>query len=317
LEIFHDIRTNLLKSSAIALGFFDGVHLGHQAVIKATINEGKARGITAAVVTFRDHPRALTHGNSPLLLTLIEQRLALFEALGVETTLVLTFTEELCRLSAREYVESVLVNGMNAKLISVGYNHHFGRQREGNPQLLSEFGQSMNFEVQIAKPVFLDSIEVSSSKIRECLASANLDLANKLLSRPFSLRGKVVAGEGRGAKLGFPTANLEISPVQMLPAQGVYGATVRILDQINEKTLHQAVANIGSRPTFDKTGNAAVVTEVHLLDFKDNLYHKNLEIYFHKYLRAEKKFPHIDALKAQIDSDCQKAHNWLSSMPNA
>ncbi len=295
----------------MALGFFDGVHLGHQAVIATTIKEARSKGITPAVVTFKDHPRALTDGNSPLLLTVINQRLAIFEKLGVEAALVLTFTEELCKLSAREYVETVLVGSMGAKVISVGFNHHFGRRREGDPQLLIQFGQALDFTVQIARPVFLDNVEVSSSKIRESLNTANLDLANKLLSRPFSMLGKVITGEGRGTKLGFPTANLQTSPFQTMPAVGVYAVKVRVSD---ENTLYSAVVNIGHRPTFNEQQDATMpLLEVHILNFQGDLYNKNLEVYFHKYLRPEKKFSELEALKDQIRTDCDIAQKYLSS----
>ncbi len=310
MEIFHEFTPNLLQSSAIALGFFDGVHLGHQAVIKMAINEAKSQGITPAIVTFKDHPRVLTRGNSPLLLTLIEQRLAIFEGLGIEAVLALTFTEALCRLSAQEYVQTVLVNGMGAKSISVGFNHHFGRQREGDPQLLAQYGKSLRFTVNVAKPVFFDNIEVSSSKIRECLENTNLDLANKLLSRPFSLLGKVKKGDGRGSQLGFPTANLEISSLQMLPAYGVYAAKVTLA---KESITRPAVVNIGVRPTIDANATHPLA-EVHLLDFKGDLYDQNIEVHFYKYLRPEKKFSNLEALKAQIQIDCQAANNSLSSV---
>ncbi len=314
MEIFYEAKPHLFKESAIALGFFDGVHLGHQAVIELAVKEAQSRGIVPAVVTFKDHPRALTRGNSPLLLTLIEQRLAIFQTLGIKAALVLTFTEELCRLTPHQYVETVLVQGMGARLISVGYNHHFGREREGNPQLLSQFGQNMNFVVQVAKPVFYEGKEVSSSTIRDCLANANLDLANQLLSRPFSLAGKVVAGEKRGNTLGFPTANLEISPLQILPAQGVYAAQVKLAD----KSLHQAVVNIGYRPTFVAEPHISrPITEVHVLNFKGDLYDSILEVYFHKYIRPEKKFDGMAALKDQIKADCQAAAHWLSSIAAA
>lgn len=181
MEIFYEIKPHLLRQSAVALGFFDGVHLGHQAVIKTAVKEAQSRGIVPAVVTFKDHPRALTRGNSPLLLTLIEQRLAIFQTLGVEATLVLTFTEELCRLTPEQYIETVLMQSMGAELISVGFNHHFGREREGNPQLLHQFGKTMHFTVEVAKPIFLNGKEVSSSIIRECIENANLDLANEML----------------------------------------------------------------------------------------------------------------------------------------
>lgn len=315
MEIFYESSPNLLRKSAIALGFFDGVHLGHQTVIAAAIEEAKLKDVTSAIVTFKDHPRALIRGNSPLLLTNIEQRLDIFENLGVQAALVLTFTEELCRLTPQEYVETVLVQSMGARLISVGFNHHFGRQREGNPQLLSEFGKTMGFAVRIATPVYVDGMEVSSSKIRESLENANLDIANKLLSRPFSLPGKVIAGEGRGAKLGFPTANLQTSQFQMLPATGVYAAKVRLSAQANKRIYYDAVVNIGCRPTFAGDINALPITEVHLLNFKGNLYDKNIEVYFYKYLRPEMKFSGPEALKTQINTDCKTASQLFSSLP--
>lgn len=299
------------------MGFFDGVHLGHQTVIAAAIEEAKLKNITSAVVTFKDHPRALTRGNSPLLLTTIEQRLGIFEKMGVQAVLVLTFTEELCRLTPREYVENVLVKSMGAKIISIGYNHHFGRQREGNPQLLIEFGKTMDFKVRIATPVYVDGIEVSSSKIRESLENTNLDIANQLLSRPFSLLGKIVRGEGRGANLGFPTANLQTAQFQMLPATGVYAAKVSIGDQLNDRIYYDAVVNIGMRPTFAGDHNVLPITEVHLLDFKGNLYEKNMEVYFYKYLRPEMKFTGPETLKAQIRSDCKTASQLFARITNA
>ncbi len=317
MEIFYEYSPNLLVNSAIALGFFDGVHLGHQTVIAAAIEEAKLKNITSAVVTFKDHPRALTRGNSPLLLTTIEQRLGIFEKMGVQAVLVLTFTEELCRLTPREYVENVLVKSMGAKIISIGYNHHFGRQREGNPQLLIEFGKTMDFKVRIATPVYVDGIEVSSSKIRESLENTNLDIANQLLSRPFSLLGKIVRGEGRGANLGFPTANLQTAQFQMLPATGVYAAKVSIGDQLNDRIYYDAVVNIGMRPTFAGDHNVLPITEVHLLDFKGNLYEKNMEVYFYKYLRPEMKFTGPETLKAQIRSDCKTASQLFARITNA
>lgn len=307
MEIFYTASPHLLQKSAIALGFFDGVHFGHQAVINKAIETAKLKNIPNAVVTFKDHPRALTHGKSPLLLTTIEQRLKVFEELKVEAVLILTFTEELCRLSAREYVQTVLIDSVGAKHIAVGYNHHFGRRREGNPEILSKFGTEMNFAVQIVNPVYIDGIEVSSSKIRECLEKADLETANKLLSRPFSLQGNVVHGDGRGAKLGFPTANLQIQPFQMIPANGVYAAKVRLIDKTNEEIYYDAVLNIGNRPTFLSDTNTLPIVEVHILNFTGDLYGKNMEIYFYKYIRSEKKFSNTEELQKQIKADCLTA----------
>ncbi len=310
MKIFYEIQPHLIRQSAVALGFFDGVHLGHQAVIKIAVEQARSRGIVPAVVTFKDHPRALTRGNSPLLLTLIEQRLAIFESLGIEAALVLTFTEELCRLSPEQYVETVLMQSMGAELIAVGYNHHFGREREGNPQLLSQFGKNMHFVVEVANPVYLDSKEVSSSVIRGYIEKADLGLANQMLGRPYSLMGKVIEGDKRGRELGFPTANMDVSPFQIIPANGVYAAQVKLSDQ----SLHQAVVNIGCRPTFADRSGTARVTEVHILNFKGDLYGSNLTVFFQKYLRPEMKFSGIGPLQAQIKDDCQAATDLLSSL---
>lgn len=309
MEIFHESNPGLLKKSAIALGFFDGVHLGHQAVIATAINEAKSRHLTSAVVTFKDHPRALTQGSSPLLLTVIEQRLAIFEQMGVEAALVLTFTEDLCRLSPKEYVKNVLVDCMGSKVISVGYNHHFGRQREGDARLLAHYGTEYGFDVQVTQPVFVDGQEVSSSKIRQCLESSDIMTANKLLSRPYSLFGKVITGDKRGNKLGFPTANLQISQFQLLPAKGVYAAKVKLLSHTQ---LKYAVVNIGNRPTFASDNLSRAIPEVHILDFEGDLYDQNMEVYLYGYIRPEVKFDSIDALKKQINLDCKNASQILT-----
>ncbi|HEY9714406.1 MAG TPA: hypothetical protein V6C72_13125, partial [Chroococcales cyanobacterium] len=161
METFYDAKPGLLKQAAVALGFFDGVHPGHQQVIGTAVKEAKRIGATAAVVTFKDHPRTLTRGASPLLLTTIDQKLELFERLGVDAVLVLSFTEDLCKLSPREYVETVLVRAMGAKSISVGYNHHFGRDREGDPALLKIMGAELGFDVHVAPMVYVDGDEVS------------------------------------------------------------------------------------------------------------------------------------------------------------
>ena len=203
METFYTATPGLLKKSAIALGFFDGVHLGHQVVIGKAVEEAKRLGVPAGVVTFKDHPRALTRGFSPLLLTVIEQRLELFKKLGVEATLVLSFTEDLCRLSPREYVQNILVGSMGAKSISVGYNHHFGKDREGDPALLSGLGQELDFSVHVAPMVFVDGAEVSSSRVRDLVINCKVDQATKVLSRPYALIGEVVRGEGQRPKTWF------------------------------------------------------------------------------------------------------------------
>jgi riboflavin kinase/FMN adenylyltransferase len=320
LETFYHATLGLLKRSAIALGFFDGVHPGHQAVIGAAVAEAKKQNLVAAVVTFRDHPRSLTQGSSPLLLTVIEQRLAQFEKLGVEAALVLDFTEELCRLAPEEYVRKILHESMGAKLISVGYNHHFGRDREGSPQLLAELGTKMGFSVRVAPPVFVDGQEVSSSRIREALFKGEIESANHLLSRPYAVMGTVVRGAARGRSIDVPTANLATEEYQVIPARGVYVG----LAHIKGREPLPAVINIGTRPTFDadkgdpvqRPDVAKFLVEAHILNFNQDIYDQKLELSFYQYLREEKKFDSVALLKTQILADCQKAKEFFQVQTN-
>jgi riboflavin kinase / FMN adenylyltransferase len=309
LETFFEAKPGLLSQSAIALGFFDGVHAGHKEVIGSALSEARRLGVKPGVVTFRDHPRTLTQGTTPLLLTVIEQRLSLFEELGVEAALVLCFDEELCRLTPREYVENILVGAMGAKSISVGYNHHFGRDREGNPDLLKELGEELGFSVKVAQEVDVAGQEVSSSRIREALFAGHLDRANGLLSRPYAVYGQVIKGDGRGRSIGFPTANLSLYEFQVVPKIGVYAGTVAV----DNRGMIPCVINVGHRPTFKESDSSKdrPVVEVHVLDFDDNLYGKNVDVSFCKHLRNEQKFAGIDELKKQISLDCLAAVSYF------
>lgn len=312
METFYNANSGLLQRSSIALGFFDGVHPGHQVVIGAAVKAAKQQNLTAAVVTFKDHPRTLIQGSSPLLLTAIDQRLALFEKLGVEAVLVLTFTEELCRLTPAQYVQNILVDSMGAKSISVGFNHHFGRDREGNPTLLADLGQAMGFSLTVSPPIFVDGLEVSSSKIREALLSGQIELANKMLSRPYAAAGDVVEGAKRGRTIGIPTANLLTEQYQVIPAKGVYAGKVELRDD----RILPAVINVGVRPTFDggkETGTSKPLIEAHIFDFDQDIYGHRLEVQFHQYLREERKFDSPATLKTQILADCQQARHYFDT----
>lgn len=309
MKVFYEIQPGLLEKSAIALGFFDGVHLGHQAVIDTAISDARKMGIVSALVTFKEHPRTLTTGKSPLLLTVLEQRLALAEQLGIDATVVLEFTEQICRLTPREYVRNILVESLGARSVSVGYNHRFGRNREGDPQLLRQLGAELGFAVHVAPPVLVNQSEVSSSRIREALANADVELAGKLLGRPYAVLGEVMRGQGRGRTLGFPTVNLKVSETQLLPARGVYAG----LTQLADGRRLASVINLGVRPTVSSEGLLTV--EAHILDFQDDLYDQKLSIEFWRFLRAETKFESIEALKNQIAADCQAALGFLPGRP--
>ena len=307
------ITERLVDKSAIALGFFDGVHPGHKAVIQQAIDDANRLGVKSGVVTFKDHPRSLTRGKSPMLLTVIEKRLELMKDLGVDFALVLSFTEELCQLSPREYVENVLIGATGAKSISVGHNHHFGRDREGDADLLREMGLDLDFTVNVAKMVKLNNKEVSSSRIRELIEQGDMHTASSLLLRPFSVTGKVIHGDGRGKAIGFPTANLEVFEFQMLPKRGVYAgyAISKEQDGSKEEKRYGCVINVGKRPTFDTSNEMTI--EAHLFNCSDNLYDSHLEIEFLTYIREEKKFDGKDSLVSQIELDKQTAINFIES----
>lgn len=318
METYYEPAPGLFKQSAIALGFFDGVHPGHQVVIGKAKEEALRLAVPCGVVTFKDHPRSLTKGRSPLLLTVIEQRLGLFEKMGVDFALVLTFSEELCRLSPVDYVESMLVGSLGARSISVGPNHHFGKDAEGDASLLSKLGKKHNFSVHVADMINVEGHEVSSSAIRELIMNNELEQAALLLSRPYTLHGTVVRGDQRGRLLGFPTANLAFNEIQVVPQRGVYVGLAKMGEQVVP-----SVINIGLRPTFQQEQgapnadpgtpvNLALTVEAHLLDYQGDLYGKAMEIEFLSFLRAEQKFNGAEELKEQINKDILKARHYLS-----
>jgi riboflavin kinase / FMN adenylyltransferase len=235
--------------------------------------------------------------------------LELFADVGIEAALVLSFTEELCRLDPEDYVRTVLVECMGAKSLSVGFNHRFGRNRVGDPELLRQLGLRYDYVVNVAGEVIIDGSPVSSSRIREAIQNGSVDEARKLLSRPYAIQGLVEHGEGRGHELGFPTANLHIPDEQVMPAMGVYACYSRLPDN----SRLPSVVNIGKRPTFGD--NKPITTEVHLLDYDGNLYGRDVQLEFISYIRPEKKFASVDELKAQIALDCTHARQVFTNNP--
>ena len=308
LKTFTKIEPGLLKRSSLALGFFDGVHLGHQSVIKKAVEQAHLHDAVPAIITFKDHPRAVTLGKSPPLLTMPAQRLEFCARLGIETALLLSFTEELCNLSPEDYVQHVLLDCMGACSLSVGCNHRFGHNRTGTPQLLSELGKARGFAVHIAPEIMLDGSPISSSRIRHSLSHDNPEFARKLLGRPYSITGTVVRGEGRGRSIGFPTANCSTPPELVVPRQGVYSGTC-ILE--SSKT-YACVINIGLRPTFGK--HEIPQTEVHIFDFAGDIYEQQLSVDFLHFIRKEQRFGSVDELKTQINQDCTQARKQLAGV---
>lgn len=288
-----------LTPTAIALGNFDGVHLGHQNVIKPVLNHS----LRSTVVTFHPHPREYFSGEPCSLLTPLEEKISHLKKLGIQQLVLLAFNRELASLSPEAFVKEILINQLQPRYISVGEDFRFGYKRQGNAEILRTIGEQFGIKVNIATLETNQQQRISSSRIREAIVAGEIELANELLGRFYTLNGAIVAGEQRGRTIGFPTANLEVPRNKLVPRYGVYAVqvtstTVPILDP------HPGVMNIGMRPTVN--GKQATI-EIHLLNWTGNLYQHTLNVELKQFLRPEQKFNSLDELKNQITRDCQQA----------
>lgn len=299
---------SLKMASSVALGIFDGVHLGHQEIIYSAINEAKKLNLESVVLTFKNHPRSLTIKNTPLLITDYESRENLFFSLGIEKVFGLNFSLDIMNMSPDEYLEKYLIHTLNAKSISVGYDHHFGKNRSGNVALLKDFCKKNDISLNISQEFKINGETVSSSAIRKYLSKGNVKAANLLLGREFKLKGLVTHGEKRGRELGFPTANLKVSDELVRPAAGVYLCRVNLLQRNNAakaKSSLKALVNIGVRPSFGENLMSSI--EAHILEYSADLYDRELELEFIDKIRDEQRFPSKDALINAIQEDIKKA----------
>lgn len=285
------------RKVCLAIGFFDGVHLGHQQIIRQTVADARQHEAIALAVTFDRHPFAVVAPDRlPPLIYSQPQKLRAIELLGVEALLMIHFDRAFSEQSGEAFIRGLARDLSRIQSICVGSNFAFGHNRAGNVALLKKMGQEMNFTVHGMAAVSLDGKTVSSTRIRETIQSGNLDAASQMLGRTYSLAGNVMRGDQLGRKLGFPTANLDTTGLA-LPPSGVYTAHGRV----GERSYHAAV-NIGSRPTL-KNPVPQIRVEAHLLDFKGELYERELELSFVEKLREEKVFPTLDKLKEQIARD--------------
>jgi riboflavin kinase / FMN adenylyltransferase len=308
MKVFRTLQSVAIGPSACAIGMFDGIHLGHHMVLEQAIRVAKINQLESVVFTFTNHPQSVVSKTPTPLLSTVEERLAAFEAMGFDAVLMLDFTSELKDMPAETFVQSILLDTLHVKAVSVGYDHRFGKNRQGDGPFLKTQGQIHGFEVYVIEPVRVDHQIVSSTLIRKLLSYGDLDKANQLMGRPYTLTGAVVGGVGRGKSIGFPTANLDIPPQLLVPAQGVYAGTVRIE---GESQVWPAVCNIGLAPTFGDQIQPRM--EVHILDYNQDLYGKTLTFTFLHHLRKERVFPSVDALIAQLHDDCQEARTLLHS----
>ncbi|MFC2177043.1 bifunctional riboflavin kinase/FAD synthetase [Actinomycetota bacterium] len=286
----------------ITIGFFDGVHVGHQSIL-AALRERAGAG-TVGVVTFREHPAVLLRPEAaPLMLTSLEQRLELLESYDADVVAVLEF-EQVREMEPAGFVSTIVDGVLNGVHVAVGMGFRFGHNAGGNEQVLAKLGEEFDFSVEVVDIMGGDN-PVSSTVVREALARGDVESAAAKLGRLFQLRGAVVAGDRRGRRIGFPTANLELDPRRAVPQHGVYSALTRVADG----TWHPSVVNIGVRPTF---GGMTRVVEVHLLDESLDLYGQELHLEFVTRIRPERRFDGIDELVEQIGRDIQVARQDLA-----
>jgi len=299
------------RGSVIAIGNFDGIHLGHQRVLAYCIALAKETGAVATAVTFEPPPlKILRPEVAPPRISTNRQRMEWFEALGMEAAVVLPFTMDLAKLSPEDFVHEILVRQLHVRAVVVGDNFRFGHRQAGDVKFLREMGIRNGFEVIVREPVMLKGEVVSSTRIRKLIAEGDVTHAARLLGRAFALTGEVVPGTGTGRKFTFPTLNLRADQ-ELLPAKGVY-VTRTVLD--GEPSSHRSVTNVGMRPTFNGT---RLTVETHLLDYSGNFSPKRIEVRFWKKLREEKKFAGAEELKAQIAKDIARANEFFAKLRRA
>lgn len=293
------------KDMLLTIGVFDGVHLGHKHLLSQLTQMAKQQNLISGVVTFRQHPQEIVPPRTRLpYLTNLAQRIGLLKDEGVEAIITLSFTLKLAQLSAHQFV-SLLKKYLRMQGLVIGPDFALGRDREGNTDALRRLGQVMNFSITVIPPIKVNGEIISSTAIRNALASGDMKKVHLMTGRHFSLEGRVVTGASRGIGLGFPTANLDIDPEQALPTDGVYTGWTYIDDQ-----AHPSVTNIGERPTF---GKGKRIVEVHILDYQGDLYQHQLKIDIIERLRGEKKFSTTAELKKQIIEDIRKGRAILNS----
>ena len=298
MKRFNNINEfNCKKSTIITIGTFDGVHLGHQKILKKLNVEAENNGLESSVLTFFPHPRTVLNPDSSLkLINTIEERISLFEKSKIDNLIVHPFTKEFSELDSEDYVKNILVDQLKAKIVLIGYDHKFGKNRTADINNLKEYGIKYNFEVIEIKAEEINDIAISSTKIRNSIEEGDIQLTNSYLGYEFSFFGKVVKGNSIGKTLGFPTANIKIgTDLKLIPKNGVY----LISTIINQKIIF-GMMNIGIKPTTNENTKSI---EVNLFDFDQDLYDTNITIYIKQFLREEIKFDSLNELKLQIEKD--------------
>jgi riboflavin kinase/FMN adenylyltransferase len=308
LEIIHSLSNyHHTEKTVVTIGTFDGVHIGHQKIIEQLVETSKRLGRKSALLTFFPHPRMVLQKNAPIeLINTIDERADLLSRTGLDYLIIHPFSIEFSRLTALDFVRKVLINQLNTSKLIIGYDHHFGKNREGNIEELIEYSHLYNFEVEEIPAQDVNDVAVSSTKIRKALSEKNIKTANKYLGYHFMLNGTVVNGKQLGGKIGFPTANLSIKEdYKLIPKTGVYV----VQSKIDNHTV-SGMMNIGFRPTLE--GKHQTI-EVHFFDFNKDLYNQNLTIEILYFLRDEEKFDSIENLIVQLKEDKKTALYYIEN----
>ena len=303
--IYYDNKEAMTEPCVATIGFFDGVHRGHQFLISHLVETARQDGMPAVVITFDEHPRKVLQSDyQPEMLSTLDSKLLLLSKTEVDDAVVLHFTREMAAMSAREFMQQVLHDHLHVKKLFIGYDHRFGHNREETFDDYVRYGKEMGIEVIKNQAYSMNGINISSSVIRSFLKEGEVDMANQCLGYPYTIIGKVVNGYHEGRKLGFPTANLDLSHFgQMIPAPGVYAVKARLEGTVVWK---QGMMNIGTRPTFD---GKQLTLETHIFNFEGGIYDQLLLVSFVKRIRGERKFESPEELAAQLKEDEQMIIN--------
>jgi riboflavin kinase/FMN adenylyltransferase len=313
VKIHRELNSFQANNPVLTIGTFDGVHLGHRKIITRLHELALSLNGESVIFTFDPHPRKVVAPNESSLriLTTLEEKIELFEQSGIDHLIIYPFTTEFAQLSYERFVEEILVGQIHTKYLVVGYDHKFGKDRQGDFEFLKNCASRLNFQIEKLDVLLMNESNVSSTKIREALQKGDIETANAFLGYPFTLHGTVVRGQQLGRKIQFPTANIEASdPDKIIPGFGVYAVKVNVLNQ-----WYQGMLNIGNRPTVNSNADHRSI-EVHIFDFDADIYDLPIEVLFFKKLREEQKFPSVEVLKVQLHMDKTDTLLYFQSAPD-
>jgi len=307
LKINNPLQDSFKNKTVVTIGTFDGVHIGHKKIVKRLIESAKKNDLRSVILTFFPHPRMVLQKDANIkLLNTLEEKKLILKRLGLDHLVVKKFTPEFSRLTAEEFVQEILIDKLNAQKVIIGYDHHFGRNRSANIDDLIKFGKEFNFQVEEISAQDINSVSISSTKIRNALLDGDLETANLYLGYNYMLTGTVIKGKGLGKQINFPTANLKIKEdYKLIPKQGVYAITC----MYKGSKLH-GMMNIGTNPTVAKTTKQSI--EIHFFNFNKSLYDEQIQIDIIHRIRDEEKFDSVESLKKQLSKDKAAIETYLN-----